>query len=223
MMELYAKMFQAVMPGNIEEMAKTEKGTLKQGIMAIFLAWIIGLIFAVVGVFLTLGAVGAQVDTETALYGGPVVGGLMIFALVAAELIGLMLSIVMGYVMHYAGSFAAKKFFKGTGNFTQQFYIAMLFGGAITILNSLVNFTLQLIPFLGTLGGLIGMLFGLYSLYLLYLTVKNVQKVEMLGAVATIIIMVVVMAAIIIAAAFIGAILMVSLGLAGAEPGIGGL
>jgi hypothetical protein len=223
MMELYAKMFQAVMPGNIEEMAKSEKGTLMGGIKAIFLAWVIGLIFAVLGVFLTVGTVGTQLDTETALYGGSVVGGLMIFAAVAAELIGLVLAIVMGYVMHFVGSFAAKKFFKGTGNFPQQFYIAMLFGGAITIMSALLNFMLQLIPFLGTLAGIIQMLFGLYSLYLLYLTVKSVQKVETLGAAATIIVMIVAMVAIVIVAAVVGAILAVSLGLTGAESAVTGI
>jgi hypothetical protein len=149
--------------------------------------------------------------------------GLMIFALVAAELIGLAVSIVMGYIMHFAGSAVAKKFFKGTGNFEQQFYIAMLFGGAITILSALVNFMLQLIPFLGTLAGLTGMLFGLYSLYLLYLTVKSVQKIEMLGAVATIIVMVVAVVAIAIVVAVIGAILAVALGLTAAEGAVAGI
>jgi hypothetical protein len=223
MMELYAKMFQAVMPGNLEEMAKNEKGSLMGGIKAIFLAWIIGLILAVLGIFLTVGAVGTQVDPETALYGGSVVGGLMIFAVVAAEIIGLVVSIVMGYLMHFAGSGFAKKFFKGTGNFEQQFYIAMLFGGAITILSALVNFTLKLIPFLGTLAGLTGMLFGLYSLYLLYLTVKSVQKMEMVGAVATVIVMIVAVVAIAIVAAFIGAILAVSLGLTAADAAVAGI
>lgn len=223
MFELYSKMFQALTPGNIEEMAKTEKGSLMEGIKAIFLAWIVGVLIAGISIFLRVGAVGAQVDTETAIYGGSVVWGLMIFALIGAEIIGLALSIVMSYVMHYIGSAVAKRFFNGTGNFGQQFYIAMLFGGAITILSDALGFLLSLFPIIATISGLVGMLFGLYSLYLLYLTIKSVQKLEMAGTVVTIILMTLIVVALAMAAAILGAILAVSLGLAATDPALAGI
>ncbi len=223
MMELYAKMFQAVMPGNIEEMAKKEKGTVKKGITAIFLSWIVGLILAIIGIFLAVGNAGTEVQPAAAIFGGTVVGGIMILALLITQVLGLVISIVTGYIIHFAGSWVAKSFFKGTGNFPQQFYIAMLFGGAITIITSLLVFALGLVPFLGTIGGIVSMLFFLYSLYLTYITIKAVQKVETAGAVITMVAMLLLALAVAMAAVVIGGILAGALGITGAESAVAGL
>lgn len=192
MFEIYTKMFQALLPGKVEEFAKKEKGTVKDAIMVILFAWIVSFFLDLIGAGLAIGRGAEALAPLMNLFGGTVVGGLMIVAVAVGSILALIWALFFNYIMQWVGSFVAKAGFKGTGNFPQQFYVAMLFTGAITIINSVLNMVFGLLPFLGIVNGIVGLVLGLYALYLMYLTVKSVQKVEMLGAIISVVAMFVV-------------------------------
>jgi hypothetical protein len=216
MFEIYTKMFQALLPGKVEEFAKKEKGTVKDAIMVIVFAWIVSFFLDLIGAGLAIGKGAEALAPLMNLFGGTVIGGLMIVAVAVGSILGLIWALFFNYIMQWVGSFVAKAGFKGTGNFPQQFYVAMLFTGAITIINSVLNMVFGLLPMLGILNGIIGLVLGIYALYLMYLTIKAVQKVEMLGAIVSVIAMFVVGVVIATIIVFAVAIILVSLGVGAA-------
>lgn len=225
MFEIYTKMFQALLPGKVEEFAKKEKGTVKDALMVIVFAWIVSFFLDLIGAGLAIGRGAEALAPLMNLFGGTVIGGLMIVAVAVGSILGLIWALLSNYIIQWFGSFVAKAGFKGTGNFPQMFYVAMLFTGAITIINSVLNMVFGLLPMLGIINGIVGILLFLWSLYLLFVTVKSVQKVEMLGGVVTVVAMFVAAVIITMVLAIILGILMVALGLgaagavAGAEAG----
>ncbi|MEM4272566.1 MAG: hypothetical protein QXH30_03160 [Candidatus Bilamarchaeaceae archaeon] len=191
MFEIYTKMFQALLPGKVEEFAKKEKGTVKDAIMVLVFAWVVTFFLDLIGVGLAMGRGAEQLAPLTNLFGGTVIGGLTIVTVVVNSIIGLIWAIILNYLVQWLGSFVAKSAFKGTGNFPQQFYVAMLFTGAIAIIGSVLNILFGLLPMLGILNVVIGTLLLLWSIYLLFVTVKAVQKLEVLGAAVTTLAMVI--------------------------------
>ncbi len=160
--------------------------------MVILFAWIVSFLLDLIGAGLAIGRGAEALAPLMNLFGGTVIGGLMIVAVAVGSILGLIWALFFNYLMQWVGSFVAKAGFKGTGNFPQQFYVAMLFTGAITIINAVLSMFFGLVPMLGILNGMIGLVLGVYALYLMYLTVKTVQKVEMLGAIVSVLAMLVV-------------------------------
>lgn len=216
MIEIYTKMFQALLPGKVEEFAKKEKGTVKGAIMVIVLAWIVSFLLDLIGAGLAIGKGAAAIAPLMNLFGGSVIGGLMIVAVAVGSIFGLIWALILNYVIQWFGSFVAKAGFKGTGNFEQQFYVAMLFTGAITIINAVLNMVFGLLPMIGILSGIISILLFLWSLYLLFIVVKTVQKVETLGGAVTVLAMFVAEVIITMVVAIIIGIILISLGVGAA-------
>ncbi len=223
MFEIYAKMFQALLPGKVEEFAKKEKGTVKDAIMVILFAWVVSFLLALIGAGLAIGTSAAALAPLMKLFGGNIIGGLMIVAVVVGSILTLIWALISNYVIQWVGSFVAKAGFKGTGNFPQQFYVVMLFTGAITIITAVLNLVFGLLPFLGMLNGIIAILLFLWSLYLMYVAVRAVQKVEMLGGIVTVVVMFVTAIVITMILAIIAGIILIALGVgaAGAIAGAG--
>jgi|GEM_PF-2034422 len=190
--DTYTKMFKALHPKNITEFAKKGDGTVKDGIKVYVLAWFVTLILGIIGFFLAVGTAGADMQALSSMIGIELVGFLGVVVLILTSIIALIWGIVISYITQYAGAFSAINFFKGTGKFGQQFYIAMLFTGAIMIIGSVFGIVDALVPAFGVVSGVIMLVLGLWTIYLLYHTIKEVHKIELVGAlVSTIIVFIV--------------------------------
>jgi len=185
-------MFKALSPKNITEFAKAGKGTVKDGIKVYVLAWFVTLILGIIGFFLAVGTAGADMQALSGMIGLEIVGFLGVVVLILASIIGLIWGIVMNYITQYAGAFTATSVFKGKGKFEQQFYLAMLFTGAIMIIGSVFGIVDALVPAVGIVSGFIMLALGIWTIYLLYHTIREVHNIELVGAlISTIVVFVV--------------------------------
>ena len=220
MFEIYTKMFQALLPGKVEEFAKKEKGTVKDAIMVILFAWIVSFFLALISAGLTLGTNTSALAPLISVFGGTAIGGIMIVLVAVLSIVGLIWALPYNYIVQWVGSFVAKAGFKGTGNFPQQFYVAMLFTGAITIIGAVLNLIFGLLPIPGIVLTVITTLLFLWSIYLLFLVVKTVQKVEMLGAIVSVLVMLVTGFVIMLLVGFLVLLVLGGAAVAGAGAGV---
>ncbi len=186
--DTYTKMFKALSPKNITEYAKAGEGTVKDGIKIYVLAWFVTLILGIIGFFLAVGTAGAEMQALSGMIGLDLVGFLGVVVLIFASILGLIWGVVINYITQYAGAFTATSVFKGKGKFEQQFYIAMLFTGAIMIIGSVLGIISAIIPAFGIISGAIMLILGLWTIYLLYHTIKEVHKIELVGALVSMIV-----------------------------------
>lgn len=222
--DTYMKMFQALLPKNIEEFAKKEKGTINAGIKVYVLAWVIGLILGAISLFLALSSAGPELQALAQMIGLDTVGILGVVLLIVTSIVGLVWGVVAQYITLYVGGWCATSFFSGKGKFEQLFYIVMLFTGAMMIITSIFSVLDVLVPQIAIVTGIISLLLGLWTLYLLYLTIKSVYKVELGGSVvSTLAVLVAGMVLVLIVGAALVAILGVGiLGGAAAAGALGG-
>ena len=188
--DTYIKMFKALVPKNITEFAKKGKGTVKDGIVVYALAWFITLILGIIGFFLTLGTNMADAKTLGALLGVDLAGVFGIVLLVVVSIFGLFWGIALNYISQFAGAFSATRFFKGKGKFENQFYLVMLFSGAILIIGSVFGLIEAVVPALGIITGAIMLVISIWSLYLLYYTLREIHKIDLVGALISTIVVV---------------------------------
>ena len=180
--DTYTKMFKALHPKNITEYAKAGEGTVADGIKVYVLAWFITLILGIIGFFVVGGTVAGAAEL-TSLTGIALVGALGVVAVVLVSIVTLIVGIVMNYITQYAGALCATSVFKGKGKFEHQFYVAMLFTGAIIIIGSVIGLVDAFIPGFMMIGGIIMLLFGIWSIYLLYHTLREVHKIDLVGGI----------------------------------------
>ncbi|MCP4648295.1 MAG: hypothetical protein GY852_11300 [bacterium] len=207
--DTYMKMFQALLPKNIEEFAKKDKGTINEGIKVYVLAWIVGLIIGVLGLLLAITTAGPDMQALSQMIGMDVVGVLGVVVLIVTSIIWLVWGVASQYITLYVGGWCASSFFGGKGKFEQLFYVVMLFSGAVMIITALFGILDVLVPAVAVVTGIISPLLGLWTLYLLYLTIKTVYKVELGGGVVSTL---AVLVAGIILAVIVGVILLTILG-----------
>jgi hypothetical protein len=207
--DTYMKMFQALLPKNIEEFAKKEKGTIGAGIKVYVLAWIVGLIIGVLGLLLAITTAGPDMQALSQMIGLDVVGVLGVVILIITSIIGLVWGVFSQYITLYVGGWCASSFFGGKGKFEQLFYVVMLFSGAVMIITAVFGILDVLVPAIAVVTGIISLLLGLWTLYLLYVTIKAVYKVELGGGVVSTL---AVLVAGIILAIIVGVILVAILG-----------
>ena len=178
--DTYTKMFKALHPKNITEYAKASEGTVQDGIKVYVLAWFITLILGIIGFFVVGDEIAGATEISN-LTGMAFVGALGVVTVILVSVVTLIIGIIMNYVTQYAGALCATSVFKGTGKFEKQFYIAMLFTGAIIIISSVIGFVDAFIPGFMLVGGIIMLLIGIWSIYLLYLTIREVHKIDLVG------------------------------------------
>lgn len=183
--DTYAKMFAALMPKNIEEFAKKEKGTIQGGIKVYFLAWLVGLILGAAGLLFAITTAGPDMQALSQMIGMDTVGILGVGLLVVTSIIALVWGVASQYITLYVGGWCATSFFGGKGKFEQLFYVVMLFTGAVMIITAVFGILDVLLPPIAVVTGIISLLLGLWTLYLLYLTIKSVYKVELGGGVVS--------------------------------------
>jgi len=183
--DTYMKMFQALLPKNIEEFAKKEKGTVKAGITVYVLAWLVGLVIGILGLLLAITTAGPDMQALSQMIGMDVVGILGVVILIITSVIGLVWGVASQYITLSVGGWCASSFFGGKGKFEQLFYIVMLFSGAVMIISAVFGILDVLLPPIAVVTGIISLLLGLWTLYLLYLTIKTVYKVELGGGVVS--------------------------------------
>ncbi|MBD3390106.1 hypothetical protein GF415_04125 [Candidatus Micrarchaeota archaeon] len=184
----YKKMFEALMPSNLEKFAKKDKGTVGEGIKVYFLAWIVSLILGIAGILLAVSAAGPEMNTLAQMIGWNTVGVLGIGLVVILSVIGLVGALAMQYVSQYVGNWCALSVFKGKGSFAQQFYTVMLFTAGLLIITEALSFLGLVLPMIAFVTSIISMLFGLYGLYLLYVAIKSVHSLDVGGGIASMIV-----------------------------------
>ncbi len=181
--DTYTKMFQALLPKNIKDFAKKGGGTVQDGIKVFVLAWIITLVLGIIGFFVAVGTAGAEMQALSSMIGLELVGFLGVVVLIIGSVIALIWGVVGQYIMQYVGAWCAISFFNGKGKFAHQFYVVMLFTGAIMIISSVFGLLDAIVPAIVIVTSIISLVLWLWSLYLLYLTIKNVHGLELGGSV----------------------------------------
>ncbi|MFP3950445.1 MAG: hypothetical protein ACLFUZ_05160 [Candidatus Micrarchaeia archaeon] len=181
----YKKMFEALVPSNLETFAKKDKGTIGEGIKVYFLAWIVSLVLGVAGIMLAVSTAGPEMNTLAQMIGWNTVGILGVGLVVIGSVLGLVGALVMQYVSQYVGNWCALSIFKGKGSFAQQFYTVMLFAASLLIITEALSFLGLVLPMIAFLTGIISMLLGLYGIYLLYLAIKSVHSLDVGGGIVS--------------------------------------
>ena len=218
----YTKMFQALSPKNITDFAKKGEGTVKDGIQVYVLAWFVTLVLGIIGFFVAVGTT-PEVEQLAQMFGMSTVGILGVVLLVVTSVIGLIVGLVVQYITQYAGAFSAKSLFKGKGKFEKQFYLVMLFTGALMIIASVLGLIEVIVPSIVMIVGIIELLLALWSLYLLYHTLRVVHDISLAGGIVCVIIILLVTFVIAFALALVlgGALLAGALGGAAAASQMG--
>lgn len=184
----YKKMFEALVPSNLEKFAKKDKGTVGEGAKVYFLAWIVSLVLGVAGILLAVSTAGPDMNTLAQMVGWNTVGILGVGLVIIGSIIGLVGALAMQYVSQYVGNWCALSIFKGKGSFAQQFYTVMLFTAGLLIITELLSFLGLVVPMIAFVTSIISMLFGLYGLYLLYLAIKSVHGLDVGGGIVSMIV-----------------------------------
>ena len=223
--DTYMKMFQALLPANLEEMAKKEKGTVKGGVIVYALAWLVSLVLGAATLLFAVTVATPEMHTLGQLIGLEIVGFMGLVVLLITSVIGMVWGLASQYVSLYAGSWAASSLFKGKGKFEQLFYIVMLFTGAIMIISAFMSILNVMLPMIMAITGIISLLLGLWALFLLYLAIRKVFGLELAGAVVSTLVVLIVGIVFMLAVAAVVALVLVTLGLGaiGGAAAAGGL
>lgn len=209
----YMKMFKALLPANLEEMAKKEKGTVKGGVIVYALAWLVSLILGAATLLFAVGVATPEMQTLSQVVGLDVLGFMGLVVLLITSIIGLVWGVASQYVSLYAGSWAATSMFKGKGKFEQLFYIAMLFTGALMIISAFMSILNVMLPMIVAVTGIISLLLMVWTLYLLYFSIKKIFGLELVGAlVSTLVVLIASFVLMMIVAVIVGIVLVTVLG-----------
>lgn len=180
--EIYAKMFEALLPKKISEFAKKKEGTLQEGISVYVLAWTASVALSALGLLLSITGANSGMEELGGISGLPSSGPAGIPLLIIVSAVGLIVGILVQYVTQYCGNFAAVRFFSGKGRFEKQFYISMLFTGAVMIIGTLLELISAFIPVQAV--GAASFLLTVYSFYLVYFTIREVHGIGFAGGIA---------------------------------------
>lgn len=182
--ETYKKMFLALAPANLKKFSKEKKDSASDGAKVYALAWAAA--FAISLLILAYNVVGTGMDAAlSAQLGFEVGGSAALAAFLIISLTGLAWGIASVFVSQHAGKYVAASFFGGKGTFESQFYLNMLFSGAVMVCTSALTLVAVLLPPLDLLAGLASVLLVLYWLYLLYSAMGSVHKIGAPGAVVS--------------------------------------
>jgi hypothetical protein len=209
--ETFRKMFLSLIPDNIDKFSKEKRDSPMDGVKVYALAWATTFVLSLIVLSIRIFTEG--MDAAVSAYLGFAVSGAVAFAaFLAISVFGLAWGVAATYVAQYAGSWVAKNAFSGKGNFPGQFWLLMLFGGALMIADSILGAISYLAPILEIPIGLFSLLLGLYGIYLMYYGMKAAHKLETSGAIVSVLSIMLVQALVFMAVAFFAGMLMILLG-----------
>ncbi|MBN2122547.1 hypothetical protein JW721_05860 [Candidatus Micrarchaeota archaeon] len=215
--ETCRKMFLSLLPENIDKFSKEKKSSPKDGLKVYALAW--AATFTLSLIVLAIGIFRDGMDTAVSNYLGFAVSGAFSFAaFLLISIFGLIWGIAATYAAQYAGNWVAKNAFNGKADFPSQFWLIMLFSGALMVADSILGLLSYLAPILEIPIGLFSLLLGIYGVYLMYYGMKSIHKLEASGAIVSVLSIMLVQALIFMAIAFFVGMLMVLLGVTALAP-----
>jgi hypothetical protein len=210
------KMFLSLIPKNLKAFAK-KKASPKEAIQVYLLAWSVTFVFSLIVLAFNSLREGLSAAVSGQL-GFLLEGPLALAAFLALSVFGLAWGIAAVYLSQHAGCYVARSFFGGKGELGGQFYLNMLFSGAIMAINSIISLFSAIVPVAGPVFGLLSLLLGIYGLYLLYLAMKSVHKLGASGAIVSALSILLVQAVVFMVIAFFVGMLMIIMGVEPALP-----
>lgn len=217
--ETIRKMPLSLLPENINKFSKEKKDSPMDGLKVYALAWAITFVLSLM--VLALKIFGEGMDKAISGYLGFGVSGSFAFvAFLVVSLFGLAWGIAATYASQYAGNYVARNLFNGKADFPSQFWLLMLFAGALMVADAILGLLSYLAPILEIPIGFFSLLLGVYGIYLLYYGMKSAHKMETAGAIVSTLSILLVQALVFMAVAFFAGMLLIILGVGTAVPNV---